>query len=271
MQATEDEDSHSASGPDDDLEDPSSGYLVPNGRPSSQHEKGRSTSSTVHDRSKAVPSFSSQINHQPSASSASLASSRAYPASHLTSPSSPFAHQSQSQSLYSQTQNRNDPHSAKESFLNYFFGGQDPHLSGPASVGAHPGRIVGQLQMPASVGQGRENPLHGRKGLEGNAAAYEMKSLEKHLEPVRFHIHLPLDFWKMRTEKRMRTLYKAPSLNQPGESGLTQREEMETNLIRALIASYFSIVRQTVKDLVPKAIMRAFTFPPFPPFSLSTS
>ncbi|GAA5833624.1 hypothetical protein JCM5353_006595 [Sporobolomyces roseus] len=229
---TEDEDSHSTSGPDDDLEDPSSGYLVPNGRPSSsQHEKGRSASSTVHDRSKAIPSFSSSINHQPSASSASIASSRAYPASHLTSPSSPFAHQSQSSSLYSQTQNRSqDPHSAKESFLNYFFGGQDPHLSGPASVGAHPGRIVGQQQMPVSVGQGRENPLMGRKGLEGNAAAFEMKSLEKHLEP-------------------------APSLNQPGESGLTQREEMETNLIRALIASYFSIVRQTVKDLVPKAIM----------------
>lgn len=30
---------------------------------------------------------------------------------------------------------------------------------------------------------------------------------------------------------------------------------METNLIRSLIASYFSIVRQTIQDLVPKAIM----------------
>ena len=33
------------------------------------------------------------------------------------------------------------------------------------------------------------------------------------------------------------------------------REEMETNLIRSLIASYFNIVRQTIQDLVPKAIM----------------
>lgn len=36
---------------------------------------------------------------------------------------------------------------------------------------------------------------------------------------------------------------------------MTAREEMETNLIRSLIASYFNIVRQTIQDLVPKAIM----------------
>ncbi|GAA6025342.1 hypothetical protein JCM11491_000686, partial [Sporobolomyces phaffii] len=249
--ASEDEDSHSTSGPDDD-EDPSSGYLVPNGRPSG-HEKSRSTSSTVHDRSKNGPNFhahpsssssisaaSGAIAHQ--TPSAAAAASRAYPASHLTSPSSPFAHHGHSAAAAyggggGGRVDPNNPHSAKESFLNYFFGGSDPHLAGPASVGAHPGRIVGpagtvgSASVGGSGGHARENPLHGRKGLEGNAAAFEMKSLEKHLEP-------------------------APSLNYPGEtSGLTQREEMETNLIRALIASYFSIVRQTVKDLVPKAIM----------------
>ncbi len=36
---------------------------------------------------------------------------------------------------------------------------------------------------------------------------------------------------------------------------LTPREEMETSLIRSLIASYFNITRQTIQDLVPKAIM----------------
>ena len=36
---------------------------------------------------------------------------------------------------------------------------------------------------------------------------------------------------------------------------MTPREEVETNLIRSLIASYFNIVRQTIQDLVPKAIM----------------
>lgn len=33
------------------------------------------------------------------------------------------------------------------------------------------------------------------------------------------------------------------------------REDMETNLIRNLIASYFNIVRQTIQDLIPKAVM----------------
>lgn len=162
--------------------------------------------------------------------------------------------------------NNNNPHSAKESFLNYFFGGADPHLAGPASVGAHPGRIVGQSHagVPGSGGQaGRDNPLHGRKGLEGNAAAFEMKSLEKHLEPVS-PPSIVREGGERNVSEKAHVLFflvlkKAPSLNYPGESsGLTQREEMETNLIRALIASYFSIVRQTVKDLVPKAIMREF-------------
>jgi dynamin 1-like protein len=36
---------------------------------------------------------------------------------------------------------------------------------------------------------------------------------------------------------------------------MTLREEMETSLIRSLIASYFSIVRQSIQDLIPKAIM----------------
>lgn len=36
---------------------------------------------------------------------------------------------------------------------------------------------------------------------------------------------------------------------------LTEREEIETQLIRSLIASYFGIVRQSIQDLVPKAVM----------------
>ncbi|KAI0025597.1 Dynamin central region-domain-containing protein [Xylariomycetidae sp. FL0641] len=39
------------------------------------------------------------------------------------------------------------------------------------------------------------------------------------------------------------------------EPALTDREAMETELIRALISSYFNIVRESIADQVPKAIM----------------
>ena len=36
---------------------------------------------------------------------------------------------------------------------------------------------------------------------------------------------------------------------------MTDREAMETELIRALISSYFNIVRESIADQVPKAVM----------------
>lgn len=39
------------------------------------------------------------------------------------------------------------------------------------------------------------------------------------------------------------------------EAQLSEREQLECELIRRLIASYFSIVRETIRDQVPKAIM----------------
>jgi len=45
-------------------------------------------------------------------------------------------------------------------------------------------------------------------------------------------------------------------LQLPGDgTQLTVREEMETQLIRSLISSYFHIVRQSIQDIIPKAIM----------------
>ncbi|CCM01275.1 uncharacterized protein FIBRA_03324 [Fibroporia radiculosa] len=125
------------------------------------------------------------------------------------------------------------PHSgtAKETFLNYFFGQNGPGPLAGASAdraGGHPGGA------PASVGRdinGGDPALHsglmaGKRDLEGNNAAFDMKSLGKHIEAAT-----------------------------DGGPQLTMREEMETNLIRSLIASYFNIVRQTIQDLVPKSIM----------------
>lgn len=49
-----------------------------------------------------------------------------------------------------------------------------------------------------------------------------------------------------------------PLLPQPLENeapALTERENLETELIRRLISSYFNIVRETTADQVPKAVM----------------
>lgn len=45
------------------------------------------------------------------------------------------------------------------------------------------------------------------------------------------------------------------SQGESAEPAMTEREAMETELIRALISSYFNIVRESIADQVPKAIM----------------
>ncbi|KAG6381798.1 Dynamin central region-domain-containing protein [Boletus reticuloceps] len=85
------------------------------------------------------------------------------------------------------------------------------------------GRDVSIVDAPSPTGL-----MAGKRTLDGNNAAYDMRSLGKHIEAV------------------------SGSNN---ASQMTQREEMETSLIRTLIASYFSIVRQSIQDLIPKAIM----------------
>ncbi|KAK2728426.1 dynamin-related protein [Colletotrichum kahawae] len=49
--------------------------------------------------------------------------------------------------------------------------------------------------------------------------------------------------------------FGAPFTATGGEPAMTEREAMETELIRALISSYFNIVRESIADQVPKAVM----------------
>ncbi len=236
----------SVSGPEDEDEQTSGGFVVPNSKtlapkPAGGHHKMRTSSSTIHDRAAGGPSFAgpsapSFVNGGGNSRNVSSASSR--PAGHAPAPAfgSHFGAPAQHGSG-----------TAKESFLNYFFGGADM-----ASPGHTPASSVHASQQPhhrssthGSAGPREDNPLSGRRGLEGNAAAFDMKSLDKHLDAG-------LGFGA------------GAGAGGNEMAGLTEREEMETGLIRALIASYFSIVRQTIQDLVPKAIMRKLKHFPLP-------
>jgi dynamin 1-like protein len=147
--------------------------------------------------------------------------------------------------------------SARETFLNYFFGQNGPgpiagssveraqhghHSGGGGGSSSYGGGAGGMMGMPGGseahqiVPVGRDvsgadaglsgGLMAGKRGMNGSSAAYDMKSLGRHIEAV------PADGPQM-----------------------TVREEMETQLIRSLIQSYFNIVRQSIQDIIPKAIM----------------
>ncbi|KAL0570943.1 Dynamin-related GTPase protein, partial [Marasmius crinis-equi] len=130
---------------------------------------------------------------------------------------------------------------ARETFLNYFFGAT-PGPGEKHGHGGHHGHHHHHSPSPtlnAITPSGRD--LGNTGGItEGRNAVYDMKSLGKHIEaipPTPTASHL------------------SPSNPMHPTSHPSIREEMETTLIRSLISSYFSIVRQTIQDLVPKAIM----------------
>ncbi|KAG8949978.1 Dynamin- GTPase protein [Tulasnella sp. 424] len=216
----------SGTGADDDEDETSSA-----GTPSGPHNirgEPRSVSSTVHDRLRAVNATSPAPN------------GIAVPG---TSTPQPHHHASQKNrtSSHSTAQAGTSPHgTAKDSFMTYFFGGGQGGPGALAQGGSShssPTTAFASRAGRDSIGKefsiqenGRESPtiaaMAAKAGAEPGNAAFDMKSLGKHIEAI-------------------------PS----SQSALSPRDEMETNLIRTLIASYFSIVRQTIQDLVPKAIM----------------
>ncbi|KIK14779.1 hypothetical protein PISMIDRAFT_116442 [Pisolithus microcarpus 441] len=177
---------------------------------------GRSVSATLHDRSRTAGS---------AITAASTSGKAKHPRHSSVLPSSSHPHASA-------VPGTSPPHSARETFLNYFFGQNGPGpLAGSSVERSHAGFVLPPTgrDISGADAPGPTGLLAPRRSLDGNNAAFDMKSLGKHIEAV----------------------------SSAGDNGsqLTQREEMETALIRSLIASYFSIVRQSIQDLIPKAIM----------------
>lgn len=129
---------------------------------------------------------------------------------------------------------------ARDSFLNYFFGKDG---APPGGMGAGPGmssaqnpnlgRHVSQSAEPSfsqSIRRGDERGVHRNPGVHSREDGYDASRAQGDYD------------------------YNSP-FGANNEPALTDREAMETELIRALISSYFNIVRESIADQVPKAVM----------------
>lgn len=125
---------------------------------------------------------------------------------------------------------------ARDSFLNYFFG-KDGGLpsSGTAQTSQNPnlGRHVSQSTEPSfsqSIRRQEERVIHRTPAQQLREDDYALGRAQRDYD------------------------YNSP-FGENSEPALTDREAMETELIRALISSYFNIVRESIADQVPKAVM----------------
>ena len=150
------------------------------------------------------------------------------------------------------------PSGGRDSFLNYFFGKEN----GSKDVGAGP--LPGQSSAGA---YNRDLPgsRHVSQNLESSIAGSfrrgDSRAMNAPLEPpqVEETIDIPeFAFVSQAIPSRKpdsntdRYLQGQDDHTAPA---LTEREALETELIRRLISSYFNIVREMIADQVPKAVM----------------
>jgi len=138
-----------------------------------------------HDRSRPAGSMSSVVNSS-NQNNAHAVGKRSSSKTRSSRPSQ--AHQRPS-ALAGSTGDSSS--SARETFLNYFFGQNGPgpiagssldrsHAAGSSETGIVPvGRDISGADSTLSSGL-----MAGKRGLDGNSAAWDMKSLGKHIEAV---------------------------------------------------------------------------------------
>lgn len=138
--------------------------------------------------------------------------------------------------------------STKDSFLNYFFGKDGAPMPGSAAHGSASGsRHVSQNIEPsisASLRRG-DTRLPDRHTALTQEVIMEDYPMYPDDEPIMVSPN------PLRWRDNFNTIQGFDS----DAPALTEREALETELIRRLISSYFDIVRESIADQVPKAVM----------------
>jgi dynamin 1-like protein len=131
---------------------------------------------------------------------------------------------------------------ARDSFLNYFFG-KENGLPGAALPGS-------PAIVPSSASVAHRHASHSTDP----SFSQSIRRMERGSFTDRSPVYPPAmnDDYAPASEYGDSTVL-FPEQN--AEPALTEREALETELIRRLISSYFNIVRETIADQVPKAIM----------------
>lgn len=138
---------------------------------------------------------------------------------------------------------------SRDSFLNYFFGKD----GGVPSQGPLP---------PAPQTQNRQHSQPAESSISQSLRRTEMRSPISRPEDFSVLPDFGGDIPLMVSPRTCYASYLRPALTHPvlqqsenPDSALSDREMLETELIRRLISSYFNIVRETIADQVPKAVM----------------
>ncbi|KAH8177513.1 dynamin central region domain-containing protein [Sarocladium implicatum] len=120
---------------------------------------------------------------------------------------------------------------AKDTFLNYFFGKDGVSPMNPP---------------PGSNGRGMGH--HSDPSISRSVTRRDEQVVMRGAPPSR-------DGRDEEYDRAGKSYGLASHFGESNEPALTDREAMETELIRALISSYFGIVRESIADQVPKAVM----------------
>lgn len=168
----------------------------------------------------------------------------------------------------------------RDSFLNYFFGKDGAPMNPPPSAGLdnRPGSRHVSRNIEPSFAQSirREEPRQPAHMLpmaedddyasvssptndkyEGGFVSY-IPHLPAHTSNTPHTLNIsntPTTSHSRQSSQQFNPLTQHQPSDADSAPALTEREALETELIRRLISSYFNIVRETIADQVPKAVM----------------